>query len=71
MRLNSANVLLLLLFLLPAVSVAQSTSVESLSFLIPLTAIIGVLMGLLVVLANYFPAKKIIVLEPAEALRHE
>jgi ABC-type antimicrobial peptide transport system permease subunit len=39
--------------------------------LIPTTLGISLVLGTLVMLANYFPARKLINLEPAEALRYE
>jgi ABC-type antimicrobial peptide transport system permease subunit len=39
--------------------------------LLPVIAGICVIMGTLVMLANYFPAKRIIAMEPGDALRHE
>jgi predicted permease len=39
--------------------------------LLPTIAGVCVIMGTLVMLANYFPAKRIIAMEPGDALRHE
>jgi ABC-type antimicrobial peptide transport system permease subunit len=39
--------------------------------LIPTVISICLIMGSLVMLANYFPARKIIAMEPGDALRHE
>ena len=41
------------------------------TLLIPFTLAISVVLGILVMLANYFPARKLVYLEPAEALRYE
>jgi putative ABC transport system permease protein len=44
---------------------------EAIRSLIPSTLFLGVLMGVLVLLANYFPARKIVAMDPADALRYE
>lgn len=41
------------------------------SLLVPTALGIGLVLGTLVMLANYFPARKLVHLDPAEALRHE
>jgi ABC-type antimicrobial peptide transport system permease subunit len=41
------------------------------TLLIPFTLIISLVLGILVMLANYLPARKLVDLEPAEALRYE
>ena len=40
------------------------------TLLIPSALAIAVVLGVLVILANYLPARKLVVMEPAEALRH-
>lgn len=45
--------------------------IGTLEALIPLTLIVCLLMGGLVMLANYFPARKIVAMEPGEALHYE
>lgn len=49
----------------------NETPVSVAPLLIPTVISISLIMGTLVMLANYFPAKKIIAMEPGDALRHE
>ncbi len=49
----------------------SQTSVSVAIVLIPTVVSICLIMGTLVMLANYFPARKIIAMEPADALRYE
>lgn len=44
---------------------------DALRSLIPTTITLALVMGTLVLLANYFPARKIVAMEPSEALRYE
>lgn len=44
---------------------------DAIRALVPTTLVLGLVMGALVLLANYFPARKIVAMEPADALRHE
>lgn len=46
-------------------------TVGTFSLLVPSAIIIGLSLGAMVMLANYIPARKLVVMEPAEALRHE
>jgi putative ABC transport system permease protein len=46
-------------------------STAAFNLLIPVALIIGVILGSMVMLANYFPARRLINMEPAEALRYE
>jgi putative ABC transport system permease protein len=49
----------------------NGTPVNVSAYLIPTVIFLSLAMGSVVMLANYFPAKKIIAMEPGEALRHE
>jgi predicted permease len=44
---------------------------EAIRSLIPTAVVLGLVMGTLVLLANYFPARKIVAMEPGDALRYE
>jgi predicted permease len=46
-------------------------STAAFNLLIPVALIIGVILGSMVMLANYFPARRLVKLEPADALRYE
>lgn len=50
---------------------SNGTPVNVAALLIPAVVSICLIMGTLVMLANYFPARKIIAMEPADALRYE
>jgi predicted permease len=49
----------------------DDNAAAALRLLIPTTVVLGLVMGALVLLANYFPARKIVAMEPADALRYE
>lgn len=47
------------------------SGVETLNWLVTITLFIAIFLATLVILANYFPARKLINMEPADALRDE
>lgn len=67
---GGALAILVTYLVLTALSTAQISSFV-LDDLISTAVLVGISMGSLVLLANYFPATKIVAMEPGEALHYE
>jgi ABC-type antimicrobial peptide transport system permease subunit len=50
---------------------SNGSATAAIRALIPTLALLGFVMGTLVLLANYFPARRLVAMEPTDALRYE